>query len=427
MLAAVANVWALFFGLSLLMLGIGLQGTLLGVRATFEGFGPGVVGLVMSGYFMGFLAGSWVAPRLVRQVGHIRVFAALASLGSITALIHVLYVEPFSWFAVRFVTGVCLAGLYVITESWLNHGSTNDTRGLTLSIYVIFSYAFFGLGQLLLNVGDPSGFTLFILISVLMSLSMVPISLTPHAAPPIDQPRFVGLSELYRASPLGFVGCVCTGVAQGAFFGLAPVYATLIGLNISATALFMALPVFGVVLFQLPIGWLSDWQDRRRVITALALLVAAVALGNIYATALPFVWQLALVTVFGAMAFPLYSLCIAHMNDNIQSEQMLDAAGKLVLIYGAGCVVGPVVAGPAIEGLGPPGFFILLAAVHFALGGFALYRMWRSSPVPMDQQGDFVLVSPRSTTVATGLAMELSEEGAEAFTAPAAPTPEEVP
>jgi MFS family permease len=189
MLRAVLDVWALFFGLSLLMLGIGLQGTLLGLRATLEGFDATVIGAVMSSYFVGFLFGSWATPRFVRRVGHIRVFAALASLTSTTALLHALQVEPVSWAMLRFVTGMAMAGLYVICESWLNHGSTNETRGRILSIYTIISYAFFGAGQLLLNLGDPTGFTLFILISVLMSLSLEPRRSASSAASAPASPR----------------------------------------------------------------------------------------------------------------------------------------------------------------------------------------------------------------------------------------------
>lgn len=414
MLHSILKIWALFFGISLIMLGIGLQGTLLGLRATLEGFGATTIGAVMSSYFVGFICGSWATPRLVRRVGHIRVFAALASLTSTTVLLHALQVEPVSWAALRFVTGMSMAGLYVICESWLNHGTSNETRGRILSIYTIISYAFFGIGQLMLNLGDPAGFTLFILISVLMSLSMVPISLTPHAAPPIDQPRYVGLGELYHASPLGFLGCLVTGLAQGAFFGLAAVYATLNGLNVAATALFMALPIFGVVVLQLPIGWLSDRLDRRTVIMGISLVVGVIALINLLAPGLPLGMQIAMVTAFGALSFPLYSLCIAHMNDHIEADQMLDASGKLVLLYGVGSAIGPILAGALIDGVGIRGFFLLLGAVHLALGGFAVWRMLRSESLPLDAQGNFVLVSPRMTTVAAGVAMELSEEGSSA-------------
>lgn len=411
MVSAILGLWPLFVGLSLIFLGVGLQGTLIGLRATAEGFDTTVTGVVMSAYYAGFLAGSWLTPRLVRVVGHIRVFAAFASLVSTTSLLHALLVDPLPWFALRFVAGLCMAGVYIIAESWLNHGSSNKTRGQILSIYSIIAFAFFGLGQLLLITGDPSGFTLFILISVLLSLSMIPISLTPQNAPPIDQPRYVGMRDLYRASPLGFVGCFATGVAQGAFFSLAAVYAALNGLSLSATALFLALPVLGVVFLQFPIGWLSDQYDRRRVLMMVTMVVGIIAIINGQLAGYPVSWQIVGITAFGAISLPLYSLSIAHMNDNIEYDQMLDASSKLVLLFGLGSLTGPLATGAIMEQLGPSSFFWVLAAAHLALGVFALYRMTRSVPVPLDDQGDFVLVPQRATTVSTGVAMELSDEG----------------
>ena len=418
MVSAILNLWALFLGLSLIMLGIGLQGTLIGLRATLEGFDTTVTGIVMSAYYAGFIAGSWAAPRLVRQVGHIRVFAAFASLISITSLLHALWVEPINWFVLRFIAGLCMASFYIIIESWLNHGSDIQTRGRILSFYSLVSYAFIGLGQLLLNFGDPVDFTLFILISVLMSLSMVPISLSKQVAPAIAEPRYVGLMDLFRISPLGFLGCFSTGIAQGTFFSFAAVYGTLSGFSVSQTALFVAMPLLGVIFLQMPIGWLSDQFDRRFVLMAVTLVVGVIALGNLMVSGASFPLQIAAITVFGAAAFPLYSLSLAHMNDNLEYDQMLDASSKLVLLFGVGSMIGPLLAGVVVGQIGPSGFFWLLGLVHLGLGAFALFRMSQSAPVPLDDQGDFVMLAQRPTTIATGVAMELSEAGAETVSSP---------
>jgi MFS family permease len=411
MIAAIVAAWALFVGLSMMMLGIGLQGTLLGLRATSEGFATATTGLVMSAYYAGFIGGSWSAPFLVRRVGHIRVFAGLASLASAVVLIHALFVSPPAWFAMRLVSGFAVAGLFVVIESWLNHASSNETRGQILSVYMIVCMGSMGLGQLFLNLADPGEATLFIVVSVLVSLSLVPISLTRHAAPPIDAPRPISLGELYRASPLGFLGCLASGVAQGAFFSLAAVYAVLVGLDLASTAWFIALPLFGVIVVQYPVGILSDRLDRRIVLTALALMVAALALANVFASFGSDALQLVAVTAFGGLMIPLYALAIAQMNDHIDSDQMLGASSRMVLIYGVGSMFGPLIVGAVMQSAGALGFFWSLSVVHLVVGVFALYRMSRRGPAASEQQGGFVLVAPRTTPVAAGIAVQILDEG----------------
>jgi MFS family permease len=411
MIAAIVAAWALFVALSMMMLGIGLQGTLLGLRATSEGFATATTGLVMSAYYAGFVGGSWSAPFLVRRVGHIRVFAGLASLASAVVLIHALFVNPPAWFAMRLVSGFAVAGLFVVIESWLNHASSNETRGQILSVYMIVCMGSMGLGQLFLNLADPGEATLFIVVSVLVSLSLVPISLTRHAAPPIDAPRPISLGELYRVSPLGFVGCLASGVAQGAFFSLAAVYAVLVGLDLASTAWFIALPLFGVIVVQYPVGILSDRLDRRIVLTALALMVAALALANVFASFGSAPLQLVAVTAFGGLMIPLYALAIAQMNDHIDSDQMLGASSRMVLIYGVGSMFGPLIVGAVMQSAGALGFFWSLSVVHLVVGVFALYRMSRRGPAASEQQGGFVLVAPRTTPVAAGIAVQILDEG----------------
>jgi MFS family permease len=418
--------WALLLGIALIMLGNGLQGTLLGLRATLEGFSVGVIGIVMSGYFAGFLLGSTLTPKVVGQVGHIRVFAALASLASASALIHAVFVDPWVWGAMRLVTGFSYAGLYVVAESWLNDRATNETRGQILSIYMIITLGGMGFGQLLLNVADPGGFGLFVLISVLVSVALVPISLTAAPAPAFAAPLPVGLRQLYRISPLGLLGICGVGVAQGMVFGMGAVYARSAGLSIAETSLFMGAILLGGVLLQWPIGWLSDIIDRRRVITAVTFAAAALAATAAALPEMPLPGLLAIACLFGGMNLPMYSLCNAHTNDFLAPAQMVGAGSALVLVSGVGATFGPMLAAVSITRLGPGGFFWMLGAVHAMIGLFALYRMARRSAMPLEEQGAFVAIPARTSPMAAALNPEAPEDADDWENIPVGPTDEQV-
>jgi len=416
MLSAVRSVWALLFGFALLMLGNGLQGSLLGLRASLEGFGTGVTGIVMSAYFIGLLFGAAITPKLVLRVGHIRVFAALASLASAFVLLHAVFLTAPAWFVIRLVTGFCFSGLYVVAESWLNQASTNETRGKLLSIYMVISYASMGFGQLLLNVADPGGFPLFILISVLVSLALVPISLTRTFAPQIETPQAISLKQLYQLSPMGFIGCLFSGFALGAFFGMGAVYGKLSGFSIGELSLLLSLPLLGLVLFQFPIGALSDRFDRRVILCIAAFASTVLALVCIVAFGYSFLAIGISFTVFGGISMPIYSLSIAHTNDNLNLDQMLEASSKLVFVFGLGSVFGPLTAGLAMDLFGPQAFFVYLAIVYAFIGCFGLYRMTQRQTVPLEERGDFVLVAPRASHVATLAAVEYAEEDSHRIT-----------
>ncbi len=412
MLAAFRSVWALLFGFALLMLGNGLQGSLLGLRASLEGFGTGVTGFVMSAYFLGLLFGAAITPKLVLRVGHIRVFAALASIASAFILLHAVFLTPPVWFAIRLVTGFCFSGLYVVAESWLNQAATNETRGKLLSIYMIISYASMGFGQLLLNVADPGGFPLFILISVLVSLALVPISLTRTFAPQIETPQAISLKELYRLSPMGFTGSLFSGLAQGAFFGMGAVYGKLSGFSIGQLSLLLSLPLLGLVLFQFPIGALSDRFDRRILISISSFTSAVLAIICIIAFDYSFFAIGLSFTIFGGFSMPVYSLSLAHTNDSLNSDQMLEASSKLVFVFGLGSVFGPLTAGLAMDVFGANAFFVYMAIVYTFIGCFGLYRMTQRETVPFEERGEFVLVAPRASHVATVAAVEYADEDA---------------
>ncbi len=415
MRSVVFSSWALFLGLALIMLGNGLQGSLLGVRASIEGFPTAITGFVMSAYFVGFLAGSTMVPRLVRRVGHIRVFAALASLASVAVLVHAVSVTPPSWGAMRLVTGFSFAGLYIVAESWLNDRATNETRGQLLSIYMVINLAGMGTGQFFLNLADPASFELFILISVLVSLALIPILLTAAPAPEFQTPSPVSLRQLYRISPLGVVGTLGTGMAQGGLIGMGAVFATQAGLSIAEVSIFMAALLFGGMLFQWPIGRLSDRFDRRRVLTVVTFLAAICAISATLVAGpladLAPSWSLyVLAGIFGGMNMPMYSLTIAHTNDYLEPSQMVAASGSLVLVGGIGATFGPVSLAGMMSVLGPAGFFWGLGLVHAAIGFFALYRMSARASRPLEDQGNFVAVPPRTTPVAAYLTPEAEVE-----------------
>ena len=387
MLHVVASAWPLFLGLGMLLLGNGLQNSLLGIRAGAEAFPTAVTGLVMSCYYLGFIVGSIIAPKVVANVGHVRVFSALASLASVAALVHGVFVEPFTWGAMRFVTGFAYAGLFVVAESWLNDRATNQTRGQLLSVYMLVMLGGMVGGQGLLNLADTDGVLLFVLASVLVSLALVPISLTAGPAPSFEAPAKVGLLELYRTSPLGVIGALATGLAHGVLFGMGAVYGEKIGLSVAEISLFMGMAIGGGLIFQWPIGRLSDRFDRRRVLTIVSFLAA------IFATAaLPFAARsvevlFVLTLLFGGMTLPIYSLCIAHTHDHLAPAQVVAASGTLVLVGGIGASFGPTLAAGLMALIGPDGFYLTLAAVHAGIGFFALYRMSRREAMPLEEQG----------------------------------------
>lgn len=405
MLSAITAVWALLLGIGFIMLGNGLQGTLLGVRATLEGFPTTVTGFVMTGYYAGFLVGSWLAPKILERVGHIRVFAALASIASASILVHAIFVDPWTWGAMRLATGFAYAGLYVVAESWLNDRATNETRGQILSIYMIVTLGGMALGQLLLNAGDPGDFQLFILISVLISVALVPISLTATRAPDFEAPTPVGLMELYSISPLGIFGSFANGVAAGTVFGMGAVYAGLSGMNTAQTSLFMGAIITGGMMMQWPIGWLSDIFDRRRVIAAVAVTAAGLAAIGAYAE-LPFWGEVLVALAFGGASLPMYSLCGAHTNDYLKPDQMVGASSGLILINGLGAALGPGAVSAAMEFVGPDGFFWWLATIFLVIGAFALYRMARRQSVPLADQGSFVAMPPRGSMISAAVAQD---------------------
>jgi len=385
--AALVSSWALLLGFGILMLGDGLQGTLLAVRADLEGFSTTLTGLIMSTFYLGFLLGSILTPRLTIKVGHIRVFAAFAALSSAAILLHAIFVTVPVWIAMRLVSGFCFAGLYIVAESWLNDRASNETRGKLLSLYMVVTYVGVGAGQLLLNLADPVEYPLFILTSVLISIAVVPLLLSAGSPPTFQDSVRISLVQLYRLTPLGIVGMFAVGLVTATFFALGPVYAQRMGLGIKDISYFMAAAVLGTVLLQGPIGVVSDRFDRRKILTLVTILTAMAALLCIPATQHSTNALFLAVALFGGFAFPLYSVCIAYTNDHLNPNQMIAASGALVLVGGLGAVTGPVLFAMIMDRFGDQALFWSIAAVHGLMGLFAIYRMIRSAPIPLDKQG----------------------------------------
>ncbi len=393
MLAAIRSAWALFVGLGMLMLGNGLQNSLLGIRAGQEAFATEATGLIMACYYVGLLAGAVVTPKVVGNVGHVRTFAALASTASTAALVHAVFVDPWAWGAMRMVTGFCYAGLYVVAESWLNDRATNETRGTLLSVYMVVVLGGLAASQFLLNLADIGSFVLFVVASVLVSMALVPISVSVVPTPDFTAPEPLGLRALYRTSPLGTIGALGTGMANGALFSMAAVYADIIGLSVSQIAVFVSANILGGMAFQWPIGRLSDKLDRRRVLTAVTFAASLAALAAAMAARGEAIALYAMMFLLGGMSFPMYSLCIAHTNDYLTPKQMVSASGSLMMVGGAGAIFGPIIVSLLMRNMGSDGFFVCVAAVHFAIGLFALYRMARRAPLPLAEQSASVPVA----------------------------------
>lgn len=395
--------WALFAGIALLTLGTGLQGTIIGVRASLEGFDTVATGFVFSAYYVGFLLGSSLAPRTLTRVGHIRVFAALASSASASVLLHALFVQPATWVAIRFVVGLCAAGLFVTAESWLNDRADEDTRGRLLGVYFVVLMGGMGSGQLLLNAADPLGFELFVLASVLVSLAAVPISLTAKPAPSIPDLHPVPFRWLFHQTPLGVIGSAATGFTTGVLFTLAAVYGATIGLSQARISVFMAAIFVGAVVMQIPLGQLSDHGDRRFTIAFTAAAGAALAFLGAVLLDQPGLPHLTLMVGIGGTAVPLYSMVLAHTNDYLEPAERTGAGARLVFASGAGAVLGPLVGAVAMSTIGPEGFFWTLSVVLGTIAVYSLYRTTRRPAATRDRRTHADPVPNRATPTVAGL------------------------
>ncbi len=406
MFAVLGNSWALFLGMFLLMLGNGMQATVLGLRGSIEAYESTTMGFVMAGYFAGFLGGAQVTPWLLRRVGHVRVFAALASLISAAFIIFAAVVDPIAWTLMRILVGFGYSGVYVVAESWLNESSTNENRGRTLSAYLIMQMLGIIVAQGLINVADPGGYDLFIIMSVAVSISFAPILLSASPAPVFSTTRRMSLRQLIKTSPLGCVGIFFLGAVFGAQFGMAPVYATEIGLTAAQISIFVGAIFFGGLVLQYPIGWLSDRMDRRALIAIVTAIGAAGCLAALIFSG-SFIALVMTALLIGGTSNPLYSLLIAHTNDFLEHEDMASASGGLIVLNGIGAAGTPILVGYLMERFGPAAFLMFIAVFMAAIAVYAVYRMTVRPAVAVEETSP---ITPYSMVSGTQVAAEVAQE-----------------
>lgn len=413
MIQVLSSAWALLLGMCLLMVGNGMQGTLLGIRGALEGFSTFEMSIVMSAYFVGFLGGSRLAPHMIRRVGHVRVFAALASLISAVMILYPTFPAVPLWAIGRVLIGFCFSAVYVTAESWLNNAADNSNRGQALSLYMIVQTLGIVVAQALLLAADPSGYVLFVIPSVLVSVAVTPILLTISPTPAFDTTKPMSLRELATFSPLGCIGMFLLGGVFSAQFGMAPVYGAEAGLSVAQISTFVATFFVGSVVLQYPIGWVSDRMDRRTLIVITSAIGAA---GSVMGMMLGDVFWLLLISAFivGGMSNPLYSLLIAYTNDFLQHEDMAAASAGLLFVNGVGAITGPLIIGYAMQVFGPPGYFILLAVVLLALTGYAVYRMTQRPAPSSEDTSAYQRMMPTASPVTVEIASEWAIETAEA-------------
>ena len=388
MIRAIASVASLLFGAAILLTGQGLQGTLIPVRATLENFSTISIGLMGATYFLGFTYGCWKGSVLIRGVGHVRVFAAMTATASAIPLLHGLWVNPWIWSSLRFVTGFCFAILYLVIESWLNERSTNENRASVFSAYILINMTVLGVGQQMLLFYDPLDLNLFALASVLVSLAAVPVALSRSENPrPIEDAK-LNFRYLYKNSTVGMLGSLVCGLANGSFWALAPVFSVTYSGDISLTANFMTAVVFGGAVGQWPLGWLSDQTDRRIVLGGIAFAgVIISATIWLMAPQLSSTGLIILAALWGAVAFPIYSISVAHANDRADAGNFVMVSAGLLLMYGIGAIIGPFIASMMMT-FGSPGYlFLFTGIVHLLLAIYVMTRvMIRAQPTAVDHK-----------------------------------------
>ena len=396
------HIAALFVSMCILGMGTGLGTSLLGIRSTIEDFSALATGIALAGYYVGFLMGSRLIGGLLANVGHIRVFAGLASLASSATLLHALFLTPTAWFVLRMLTGFCMSGIYITAESWLNNIAGNQNRGRILSTYMVISMGGGTLGQLLIGVDHPGGFGLFILTSVLLSISLVPLSLTRTNPPRVRQRQKANIAAVYRTAPMALVGAAAAGLTHSSIITMGPVYGAQVGLTNTQVGWMMAALLLGAMANMIPLGRLSDRIPRRRVILAITLASALLTALMSTATAGPLLLT-GVMLVYGALTFPVYALSMSHMNDLLEPAQIVPGAAALVTFMGSGAIAGPVLTAGFITVVGPNGMWIALAILHSLFAVYTIYRFVERPHIPLALQKVFAPIPIRSSALVAHL------------------------
>ena len=386
-----APVAALLTGVALLMLGNGLFLTLVPLRAELEGFGAAWIGAIGAAYFTGFVLGCYLVPPLVTRVGHIRVYAAVAALGAIVPLLHALALTPVAWIVFRIVLGLCLSGLYMVIESWLNGASTRRTRGTVFSAYIAIHLASVTAGQYLILIDSPNGSVLFSVATILFALAVVPVCLSRAPSPPLPVRARPDLRKLWRNSQVAVVGCLTNGMANGAVWSLAPLYAKSLDLSLTGIAVFVSIAIVGGAFVQYPLGRISDrLPDRRWLIAVLCAVATCAGLVLLLGTALPLQAVYAAYFLFGAAAFSVYGFSVAHANDHAEPGDFVEISAGLLVIFGVGAIVGPLLASGLMETLGSRYLFLFTCVVHGAVALWTLWRMKQRKAVAPEDRENYV-------------------------------------
>ncbi|WP_169543225.1 MFS transporter [Sneathiella aquimaris] len=376
MLNTAKSVASLLLSYGLLLLANGMFGTLLGLRSKLEGFSTEITGLIMAAYFIGMLLGAMNAARVVASAGHIRSFAAFASIMSVAVLAHLLILNPISWIILRAICGFCMAGMVMIVESWLNERSTNENRGRVLSLYMMTSYLGGGLGQLILPLADPASFELFSVASIIFSIALVPILLTRSAAPKPTKPERMSLKALYSISPVGVIGTFTAGLSNSSINSMGPVFAKSIDMTIAEISFFMASILLGGMLLQFPVGRLSDLFDRRTVMIVVSILTTVASLAIVWASGeqnITFLYLTAL--IYGGVAYTIYPMSSAQANDLVDKERLVQVSGSLLFAYGLGASSGPIITSQFMAYFGPETLFLCIAGGTSFLTLFVMLRI----------------------------------------------------
>jgi MFS family permease len=412
MIRILSTVAPLLLGVAILLTGQGLQGTLLPVRANLEGFSTLSIGLMGGAYFFGFTLGCLRGSTLLRRVGHIRVFAAMTAAASAVPLLHGLWVETWLWWLLRFVTGYCFAVLYVVIESWLNELATNETRGTVFSAYTLITLTVLAVGQQMLLLYDPQQMALFAIASAAVSIAAIPVVMSVAPTPQHGEEKVrLDLRRLFRISPAGALGCLASGLANGPFWALAPVFVAGYSSKVSLVAWFMTAAVLGGALGQWPLGFWSDRVDRRWVIAFAAFAGLLVGLSAwLFFSSMSPVLLMSLGAAWGAVAFPLYAVSVAHTNDHARPGEYVMISSGLLLMYGIGAIAGPFIASLSMQLLGAGGLFFYTAAIHMLLMGYIAFRFFQRESPPEEEHRKFVDALAATQTASHVYEDELAEQ-----------------
>ena len=407
MFGTIVSSWALFTGFGLIMLAHALQGTLLNVNAVFFNFSDFEIGYVFSGYFIGYLFSSIQCPKLIKNVGHIRVFAAFASLGSMAILLHWIVINPIAWLIFRMITGFSFAAIYIVCESWLNDRADNKSRGQLIGFYMIVLYFSTSAGGMLVNLRATTDAHLFILTSLLISLALVPILLTKKPAPDFSTPKFLSLKELYSKSPMAFVGSFSIGMVYSALFGLMGVFGAKIGLSIFQISILVFVNMFVGAIFQYPVGKISDKYDRRTILLSLNLIAIASLIFIYLLGSLSFNLLLVFIGIHSAVSLPYYAVVISHMNDFLEKDEIVSGSSTLTLVNALGMVMGPMLASGFMAYFGAYGYFLYMIVIYCLVAPYNFFRIRVGRTSNIYEENTPSMIVPRT---ASPVGMQLASD-----------------